>query len=147
MGYILFFAGCPLIWKSQLIQEICLSATQSEYHSLSIAIRALIPVFYTLREMVRELGLPEEIQATVQCRCLEDNSACLQLMTEQRLTQRTRYYNSKFHWAWTHIGKNSESGLNLIIEKIDTKLQRADGFTKGNVREVFERLRKLTCGW
>ena len=36
-GYIIKYAGCPLLWKSQLQTEIALSTTESEYTGLSYA--------------------------------------------------------------------------------------------------------------
>ena len=49
-GYVIFYSGCPIIWKSKLQTEIALSTTESEYISLSQSIRDLIP----LREMLIE---------------------------------------------------------------------------------------------
>ena len=77
----------------------------------------------------------------------EDNSACHQLATQQTITSRTRYFNTKYHHFWSHVGPNSEGGTDLEIVKIETSLQRADTMTKGLVREVFERIRKLIMGW
>ena len=37
-GYIILYAGCPIIWKSQLQMEIALSSTESEYTGLSYAL-------------------------------------------------------------------------------------------------------------
>jgi hypothetical protein len=34
-GYIISFAGYPIIWKTQLQTEIALSSTESEYTGLS----------------------------------------------------------------------------------------------------------------
>ena len=45
--------GCPIIWKSKLISEICLSTMESgEYISLSKSCRDLLP----LQCLVQELG-------------------------------------------------------------------------------------------
>ena len=30
-GYIVSYAGCPIVWKSYLHTEVCLSTTESEY--------------------------------------------------------------------------------------------------------------------
>ena len=34
-GHAITFGGAPLVWKSQLISEICLSTTHAEHVSLS----------------------------------------------------------------------------------------------------------------
>ena len=43
-GYIVSFAGVPLVWESQLISEICLSTLHAEYVGLSSAVREVIPL-------------------------------------------------------------------------------------------------------
>lgn len=37
-GYYITYAGCPIVWKSQLQTEIALSSTESEYTGLSYAL-------------------------------------------------------------------------------------------------------------
>ena len=51
-GYIIFFGGIPLVWRSFLQSDIALSTLESEYTSLSHSIRTLIPV----RSLVLELA-------------------------------------------------------------------------------------------
>ena len=41
--YIVFFNGCPIIWKSKLQTVITLSTTEAEYIALSHSTRDLIP--------------------------------------------------------------------------------------------------------
>ena len=43
-GCAITFGGAPLVWKSQLISEICLSTTHAECVGLSNSVRALIPI-------------------------------------------------------------------------------------------------------
>ena len=50
-GYIICFNGIPLVWKSQLIKEICQSTLHSEYVGLSYCCRALIP----MRELILDV--------------------------------------------------------------------------------------------
>ncbi|GFH50440.1 hypothetical protein CTEN210_06916 [Chaetoceros tenuissimus] len=57
-GYIIKFCGYPHIWKSQLMDCICLSTAEAEYYALSQAMRALIPVCSLLKEMCSSLDVP-----------------------------------------------------------------------------------------
>ena len=57
-GYIINYAGCPLLWKSQLQTEIALSSTESEYTGLSYALRDAIPIMELLKEMQAH-GIPD----------------------------------------------------------------------------------------
>jgi len=44
IGYLLQYAGCPIIWASKLQTEIALSSTEAEYIALSTAMREVIPL-------------------------------------------------------------------------------------------------------
>ncbi len=43
-GYVILFCNCLIVWCSKLQSEIALSATESEYIALSIALRDLLPL-------------------------------------------------------------------------------------------------------
>ena len=43
-GFIISYAGVPLLWKSSLQGEIALSSTESELIGLSTALRTAIPI-------------------------------------------------------------------------------------------------------
>ena len=40
--FVIFYAGCPLLWTSQLQTEITLSSAEAEYIALSTALREVI---------------------------------------------------------------------------------------------------------
>ena len=50
-GYILKYAGCPLIWASKLQSTIALSTTESEYMALSTAMREVIYMMNLVEEL------------------------------------------------------------------------------------------------
>ena len=43
-GYVITYAGCPLLWASKMQTEIALSSTEAEYIALSQALREVIPI-------------------------------------------------------------------------------------------------------
>ena len=56
-GYFIMYAGCPIVWKSQLQTEIALSSTESEYTGLSYALQEAIHMMEILKEM-KGYGFP-----------------------------------------------------------------------------------------
>jgi hypothetical protein len=50
MGFVINFAGCPVIWSSKLQTEIALSTTEAEYIALSTSAREIIPLLSLAKE-------------------------------------------------------------------------------------------------
>ncbi|KAI2506683.1 hypothetical protein MHU86_7784 [Fragilaria crotonensis] len=141
-GYIITLGGCPILWKSHLQSEISLSTLEAEYSALSSAMRTLLPLRAMLIELINGLQLPDTLTSTVKCRVFEDNNGALLLATNQRITNRTKYFQVKWHFFWAHVRDGT-----IAIIKVDTQEQWADILTKGLNRESFERVRRLVQGW
>jgi hypothetical protein len=56
-GFIITYAGCPIIWGSKLQRESALSTTEAKYMAISEAFRSLLPMMDMLEE-AREKGVP-----------------------------------------------------------------------------------------
>jgi hypothetical protein len=141
-GYIIFYAGCPVLWKSQLQTEVALSTTESEYTGLSYALRDAIPVMELLKEM-KKCGFPvTETGAQVRCKVFEDNSGALVMAKVHKYRPRTKHLNVKLH----HFRSYVESG-EISIHPIDSANQLADYLTKPVNYEILSRLRERVMGW
>jgi hypothetical protein len=143
-GYVIMLGNVPLIWKSVLNSSISMCTQEAEYHALSLSMRALLPLRELIVEILDALDVPSEVHMSFRCRAFEDNNGALLLATNQRITNRTKYYCVKWHWFWSHVNDASKK---ISIVKIDTLQQRGDYLTKGLTRENFERIRKLVQGW
>ena len=141
-GYIITLADCPLIWKSQLQSEVSLSTLEAEYSALSQSMRTLLPMRELLLEVSSSIRLPMALSSTIHCTVFEDNNGALILASEQRLTSRTKYFQVKWHFFWSHVKDGK-----VEVKRIDSSSQRADYLTKGLPRATFEHIRKLVQGW
>jgi len=140
-GYIIKVAGCPLVWKSQLMQSVCLSTAESEYYSLSLLMRALIPIRALLHEMISMLQIPCNVQA-VKFTVNVDNMAAITHAVEQKITSRTRHYHSKMHHFWAEI---NEGQYDIIYCRTSEMI--ADYLTKGLPVDKFVYIRHKVQGW
>ena len=142
-GWVILIGGCPVIWKSKLISEICLSTMESEYISLSKSCRDLLPLQRLVAELGTALKLEHPGTTTIKCTIWEDNQAALKLATLELpyMTNRSKHIAIKYHWFRSHVGKEWE------VRPIGTNDQLADMFTKGLPRDTFERLRFKLIGW
>jgi hypothetical protein len=96
-GYIIMFAGCPLIWLSKLQTEIALSFTKAEYIALSTATREIIYLIDFFRE-AKDKGVPINVNnAVVHCKIFEDNSGAIEMAKVPKMCPRTKHLNIKYH--------------------------------------------------
>ena len=102
-GYVIRFGGVPLVWKSQLISEICLSTTHSEYVALVQAVRTLIPLRTTVMGALKFFKLPINEKPKLHCKLFEDNQSVYMLAVNQKISPTTKYFNVKYHWFWSFV--------------------------------------------
>jgi len=147
-GYIITFGGVPLVWKSQLISEICLSTLHAEYVGLVNCLKALIPIRNTVTDLLVFLKLPSDEMPEIHCTVFEDNQGAFLLATNQKLSPRTKYFDVKHHFFWSyvfHAERNPEGWL--VIVKCPTELMNADYLTKGLTKVLFQANRLRVQGW
>ena len=144
-GYIVKLGGCPVFWKSQLQSSIALSTSEAEYVALSQSLRVILPMQQLLNKIITHVDVPPEfhsIDSTIRATVFEDNNSALQLATTHHVTNRTRYYATKWHWLWDAVRTGK-----VKIGLIDTAEQDADYLTIGLVQEPFESNRWSNQGW
>ena len=140
-GYVIKYAGCPIIWKSQLQTEFALSTTEAEYTGMSYALRETIPMMEILKELEHHSNLPSKTP-TVKCRVFEDNSGAVEIASVHKYRPRTKHLNIRLH----HFRDYVTNGL-IKICKIDTDDQMADILTKPVQNPKFQTLRAKIMGW
>jgi hypothetical protein len=142
-GYIICLNDCPIIWSSKLQNNICLSTMMAEYYALSMAMREVLPLRNLVEVVAEGTGLSPECSTSFLTTVWEDNNGALTLakLDPGQNTARSRAFDVRAHWFRAHLGPQ------VIVEKIDTKEQLADIFTKPMPRPQFEALRRLMLGW
>ena len=142
-GYVIFYAGCPIIWSSKMQNTIALSTTEAEYTALSASLREVIYLLNLVKEF-KEYGIeiPSPNVPKVTCRVFEDNVGALELANNPKLRPRTKHLSVQLH-HFRHYVETKE----IIIEKVATKHQLADIFTKPLPKDAFQYLRSRIVGW
>jgi hypothetical protein len=153
-GYIVSIGGCYILSKSQLQSTIALSTSESEYGALSQAMRAVLPLQEIMLESLNSVNMIDinglcpfgkiDNLRKFETIIYEDNSTALNLAINQKITSRTKHWNVKFHFFWSHINNDAN---NIKVVKVETKFQQANYLTKGLTRELFEHCCKLKQGW
>ena len=140
-GYILTYAGCPLIWASKLQTEIALSSTEAEYIALSQALREVIPLMQLMKEAKRR-GLDIAPKASIHCTAFEDNTGALEMARVPKMRPRTKHLNIKYH----HFREYVKAGK-ISIQHVSTEDQVADMLTKPLSPEKYEKHRTALVGF
>jgi hypothetical protein len=147
-GYIIKFAGCPIVWSSKLQTTIALSTTEAEYMALSMACREVIYLINLTNELRAQGVELVTSQPQITCQIFEDNAGAIELAKLPKLRPRTKHLAIQYHHfrSWTVKGLNGEAPR-IKINYISTALQEADIMTKPLAKQQFESLRKRLCGW
>jgi hypothetical protein len=144
-GYIIYFAGMPIVWKSQLQQEIALSSTEAEITGLSYALREAIPIIELLKE-IRSHGhirdTPSSHMTKVHCKVFEDNSGAIEIAKFPKYRPRTKHLNIRLFHFRGYVDRSE-----ITIHKIKSEDQPADVLTKPLSDNLFIKHRKRINGW
>ena len=141
-GYIIKFMGCPIVWKSQLQQEIALSSTESEYTGLSYALRDAIPIMHLVTEMHTLGFITMYSKPKVYCHIYEDNSGALEMAKVHKYRPRTKHLNVKLHHFRDYVDRG-----NINLYPINTNDHEADYLTKPVSIDTLHRLQKRVMEW
>ena len=141
-GYVVTYAGCPIIWASKLQTQIALSSCEAEYISLSQSIRDTIPIMRLIQELKdRDFG-GEYTKPVVRCKAFEDNTGALALAMLPKMRPRSKHINLVYHHFSELVGEGT-----LTVESVKTEDQIADIFTKPLAQNAFVKFRKQLMGW
>ena len=140
-GFVIVYAGCPIMWQSKLQTEIALSTTEAEYIALSQSLREVLPFMNLMKEIDDIFGIHNP-SPKFHCKVFEDNLSCIKVADSPKFTPRTKHIAIKYH----HFRKYVTDGT-VLIQHIDTKEQLADIFTKPLDEAMFKYLRGKLMGW
>ena len=141
-GYIIQYAGCPLVWQSKLQTITALSTAEAELVALSSALRDVIPIMELVKETAK-FGIDMNQDAPeVHCKAFEDNSGALEIAKEYKIRPRTKHINIRYHHFREHVARGE-----ISIHAISTQDQIADIFTKPLAVDLFEKHRRSIMGW
>jgi hypothetical protein len=77
----------------------------------------------------------------------EDNAGCIVAAKAPHMTARSKHYHTIYHFFKHHVQMDKNPDVVLCIEKIDTKKQVADIFTKPLDAVTFKTVQALLMGW
>ena len=118
------------------------STLEAEYSALTYALKTFLPLKWLIEEMIKSSQSSALQHTKVHARVFEDNQGAYYLATNQRITNRTKYFLVKWHWFWD---KYNEGDFDIF--KCPTEEQRADFLTKPLTKDKFEINWLAVIGW
>jgi hypothetical protein len=146
-GFVICICGCPVSWITRLQTKIALSTMESEYVSLSTAMRELIPLKAAITEIASGMDLADEKIVTIKSTIREDTMGDLTLanMELSCTTPQSKHYYTRYPWFRSFLNDDGDGGYEVI--KIASADQMAEILTKALIEEPFRRNNLLVMGW
>ena len=102
-GYIIYFCGVPVAWKSKSMKSVVLSTTEAEYVAVSEVVKEIKFLYQMLWSMEIKVPLPIKVQV--------DNVGAIWLTNNSSVSERTKI---KDHVIEINFVKTAESDSDII---------------------------------
>ena len=123
-GYIIYFCGIQIAWRSKGVKSVVLSTTEAEYMTLSEVVKDLKFIVQLLQTMNIEVVLPITVHV--------DNVGEIWLSNNRTTSDRTKHIDIR-----TSFVKEYQDG-EIIIKFVKSEDNEADIFTKNTTNTIFQ---------
>ena len=114
-GYIIYFCGIPIAWRSKGMKSVVLSTTEAEYMALSEVVKELKFIVQLLQTMNIDLELPITVYV--------DNVGAIWLSNNRTTSDRSKHIDIRTSF----VKEYQEDGI-LIIKFLKSEENEADIF-------------------
>ena len=128
-GYIIYFCGIPIAWRSKGMKSVVLSTTEAEYMALSEVVKELKFIVQLLQTMNIEVELPITVHV--------DNVGAIWLSSNRTTSDRTKHIDIR-----TSFVKEYQEDGKIIIKFVKSEENEADIFTKNTTNVIFNNHQK-----
>ena len=122
-GYIIYFCGIPIAWRSKGMKSVVLSTTEAEYMALSEVVKELKFIVQLLQTMNIEVQLPITVYV--------DNVGAIWLSNNRTTSDRTKHIDIR-----TSFVKQYQEDGKIIIKFVKSEENEADIFTKSTTMVI-----------
>ena len=128
-GYIIYFCGIPIAWRSKGMKNVVLSTTEAEYMALSEVVKVLKFIVQLLQTTNIEVELPITVHV--------DNVGAIWLSNNRTTSDRTKHIDIR-----TSFVKEYQEDGKIIIKFVESEENEADIFTKNTTNVIFSNHQK-----
>ena len=124
-GFVVYFLGVPISWRSREMRSVVLSTTEAEYVSVSEVVKELRFIIQVLQSMEISVELPIQVQC--------DNVGAIWLANNQTTSDRTKHVDVKYHFIQEFI---EDGTVKIVFDR--SKENNADIFTNILTGELYD---------
>ena len=128
-GYIIYFCGIPIAWRSKGMKSVVLSTTEAEYMALSEVVKELKFIVQLLQTMNIEVELPITVHV--------DNVGAIWLSNNCTMSDRTKHIDIRTSFVMEY----QEDGK-IIIKFVKSEENDADISTNNTTNVIFSNHQK-----
>ena len=128
-GYIIYFCGIAIAWRSKGMKSVVLSTTEAEYMALSEVVKELKFIVQLLQTMNIEVELPITVYV--------DNVGAIWLSNNRTTSDRTKHIDIR-----TSFVKEYQEDGKIIIKFVKSEDNETDIFTKNTTNVIFQNHQK-----
>ena len=128
-GYIIYFCGISIAWRSKRMKSVVLSTTEAEYMALSEVVKELKFIVQFLQTMTIEVESPITVYV--------DNVGAIWLSSNRTTSDRTKHIDIR-----TSFVKEYQEDGKIIIKFVKSEDNEADIFTKNTTNVIFQNHQK-----
>ena len=125
-GYVIYFCGIPIAWRSKGMKSVVLSTTEAEYMALSEVVKELKFIVQLLQTMNITVELPITVHV--------DNVGAIWLSNNRNTGDRTKHIDIR-----TAFVKEYQEDGKTIIKFVKSEDNEADIFTKNTSSIIYHR--------
>eukprot|EP00957_Ditylum_brightwellii_P003020 230953-Ditylum_brightwellii.AAC.1 len=95
-GFVIMYAGCPVLWQSKLQMEIALSTAEANFIVLSSVMQEVILPMNCLEDLasIFHLHMPK---SEVHYKVFKGNKSCITITKTYKFSPRTKHIALKYH--------------------------------------------------
>ena len=125
-GYVIYFCGIPIAWRSKRMKSVVLSTTEAEYMALSEVVKELKFIVQLLQTMNIIVELPITVYV--------DNVGAIWLCNNRNTGDRTKHIDIR-----TAFVKEYQEDGKIIIKFVKSEENDADIFTKNTSSIIYQK--------
>ena len=94
-GYVIYFCGIPVAWKSKSMRSVVLSTTEAEYVAISEVVKEIKFVYQLLESMHVKVPLPIKVRV--------HNIGAIWLANNNGVSERTKHVDTRAHFVRAYV--------------------------------------------